>query len=121
LAFQLAPDVVVAVVVVEAGAVVVVVEDFVVVDLVVVDFVVVDVDEESTTFALVPGISVATAIPTDVVASAAMRTTEAVTIRMRRATYARLGLAFVSRSSRRCGYIFFSELVCHEGQLTPST
>jgi hypothetical protein len=120
LAFQLAPDVVVAVVAVDVGAVVVVVVEFVDVD-VDVDDVDVDVDEVSTTFVLVPGISVATAIPAVVVASAAMRTTDAVTRRMRRATYARLGLAFVSRSSRRCGYIFFSDLVCHEGQLTPNT
>ena len=87
-------------------------------DVVVVDIgvVVVVVDEVVTGFALLPGISVATAMPTDVVASAAKRTTEAVTRRMRRATYARL--AFVSRSLRRCGYTFFSNLVFHEEQLT---
>jgi len=128
----------VGVVVVDVGAVVVVVVDIGVVvvvvevafllalapldDVVVVDFgmvvvvVVVVVDEVATGFALLPGISVATAMPTDVVASAAKRTTEAVTRRMRRATYARL--AFVSRSLRRCGYTFFSNLVFHEEQLT---
>jgi hypothetical protein len=136
LAFQLAPDVVVGVVVVDVGAVVVVVVDVGVVvvvvevvfllalapfdEVVVVDFgmvvLVVVVDEVATGFALLPGISVATAMPTDVVASAAKRTTEAVTRRMRRATYARL--AFVSRSLRRCVYTFFSNLVSHEEQLT---